>query len=443
MPLDFPRTSSSAVAEGARRGPRNDFQREARRRERRERLVARAAGTSQFSARVASAMRIRKRHIAFAWGPATDRALALHRGPAGGRRRGASEGGRGRVCFERLALRERARGGAARRRERMAQRLARATLHARPRGAARIQRRRAALEPGRAAGGYDVELSSDGARWRVAAPGDAGGGGLDALLPAGNARPVSFACGCRGGPGRRRRSARVWRSDLALGGHDRMPSSRDARARRRAGAYPARLLGRADLLDAGRGRRRGARSGLLSEDGALEADAGERGRRADAAPTEGLVTWADVRPRTARRRLPCRFRRCVASPRRRRVARDRLRRRRSRRMRSSWRDTPSRTSGAPRKITLVLAVRPLQVNPPAQFLEFPRRRGVRRSRWHVDGKAVADRRLRRVLTRSPRPTRRSRRRSNGAPARSCCRADVAIRRRPRVVDARVACRRRR
>ncbi|HTS22179.1 MAG TPA: discoidin domain-containing protein [Casimicrobiaceae bacterium] len=212
---------------------------------------------------------------------------------------------------------------------------------------------------------YDVLLSRDGERWRTVKSVLDGSGGPDAMaLPDSEARFVRLML--RSGPGAGYALAEVEVEDLAFGASPNAFVTALARDLPR-GTYPRGFSGEQPYwtvvgIDGGHA------SGLLSEDGALEVHAGGFSIEPFVVSSGQVSTWADVEHAhsLADGYLPM--------------------------PRATWQDprwrltvdafaegTPERSSlvaryrlanrtSAPLELTLALAVRPFQVNPPAQFL---------------------------------------------------------------------------
>jgi hypothetical protein len=313
-------------------------------------------------------MKLRRRHIDFAWGPTADRTLRQTRSIefviAAGQNEGS--GGRGSLCVARLELAERAPDPTPwpePRRDARGTTLDLDFLHARefngvalrwPAGAPRK------LD-------YTLLASDDGRRWRRLRSVTGSDGGLDAIhLPESEARLLRVQTRTKQAPlpTLELRDATQWpdfNAVLAELAHD---------ARR--GDLPRAFLGEQNYwglvgVDGG-----GERSALLSEDGAIEI--GRGGFSVDPAlQIDGgrPVTWADVSPTQSLRDgylpLPAVHWRheaftldieAVADG-----ARDAPQ--------ALARYTLTNLSDQPRRFTLLLSVRPWQVNPPQQFLTTP------------------------------------------------------------------------
>jgi hypothetical protein len=321
-------------------------------------------------------MKLRRRHIDFAWGPTADRTLRQTRYVefviAAGQNEGS--GGRGSLCVARLELAERtpdpwpwpvprqhARGGT----------LDLDFLHTRefnglalrwPAGASRT------LD-------YALLASDDGRRWRHLRSVEGSDGGLDAIwLPESEARHlrVQLATSTQ----RKRGQKPMPLPSLALRDAAQWPDfnavlaelARDAHQ----GELPRAFLGQQNYwalvgVDGG-----GERSALMSEDGAIEIGRGGFSIEPAVLVDGGRpLTWADVEPTQTLRDgylpLPTVHWRHEAFTLDIEAAAD------------GERDAPQalarytllNRSDRPRRFTLLLALRPWQVNPPQQFLTTP------------------------------------------------------------------------
>lgn len=229
--------------------------------------------------------------------------------------------------------------------------------------------------PGRHASAYAVQLSDDARQWRVAREVRGGDGGADWIrLEESEARYLRITP--QAGPGRRVALAEVEVQPLAFGASGNAFVAAVAEEQRR-GYYPRSFIGEQNywtLLATAEG----GESGLIDEGGAIEVKRG--GFSVEPFVVEGgeLVSWADVEPRqTLRggdlpiatvewRRPDWRLAITGFAEKDRLIARYRL----------------SNSGSVPRDLALVLAVRPFQVNPPQQFLNI--RGGVSRietMRW--------------------------------------------------------------
>jgi F5/8 type C domain len=337
-------------------------------------------------------MKLRRRHIDFAWGPTADRTLRQTRVVefviAAGQNEGS--GGRGTLCVARLELNERApdptpwpepqrnvRGGT----------LDLDFLHARefngvtlrwPAGAPR------ALD-------YSLLASDDGRRWKRLRTITGSDGGLDTIwLPESEARHLRVQT--RGAkpttrPALELRDAAQWpdfNASLA-------ELARDARA----GDLPRAFLGQQNYwalvgVDGG-----GERSALLSEDGAIEIGRGGVSVEPAVQIDGGApLTWTDVEPTQSLRDgylpLPAVHWRHETFTLDIEAAADGERNA----PQALARYTLTNSTDKPRRFTLLLGVRPWQVNPPQQFLTTPGGSSpVRELAWADGVLAVNGRRL--------------------------------------------------
>lgn len=325
--------------------------------------VNRPNSTATTLPRSLGEVKLRRRHIDFAWGPATDRSLRqtqfIEWVVAAGR-----EGGQGSLCVARLSLAERAPDPAI---WPEPQRRVQPGALLLDLGAPREFNGLALRWPGAARQlDYDVAASDDGRTWRSLRRVRGSDGGLDALfLPESEARHLRITLP-RGvaAPAVTLRSAAEW-PDL-----NRVLASQAAELPR--GDLPRAFVGEQNYwtlvgVDGG-----GARSGLLSEDGAIEIGRGGFSIEPSVQLADGRrVTWADVQQRHSlpEGHLPL--------------------------PRVHWQheafalevqaaaDGPAEmpqllaryilrnTSPRPQVYTLMLALRPWQVNPPQQFLNTP------------------------------------------------------------------------
>lgn len=335
-------------------------------------------------------VRIKQRHVEFAWGPTRDRTLrhaaAIELVVAAGR-----DGGRGSVYVSQLALRElpdeppvappplvRASsslpGAAASR----ALDGSVATAWESDPAAGPAQTLTVDFQRPRELGGlvvrwgtpayatrYDVELSDDGVRWRTVRRIVAGRGGSDAVwLPEAETRWLRLAL--HDGPRRTYALAELEIKDLAFGASANAFFQALARAAPR-GTYPRGMSGEQTAWTVV-GIDGGAESGLLSEDGALEVARGGFSIEPFVVEEARVVGWADVEPHPflvddylpipgVAWRQPSWELRVTAfaagsREQSRLVARYEVR----------------NLTGDTLPLHLVLAVRPFQVNPPSQFL---------------------------------------------------------------------------
>ena len=308
-------------------------------------------------------LRMRRRHVEFAWGPITDRTLRrtqdLEFVVAAGR-----EGGRGSLCVARITLNERAPDPATWPQARETAKGQTLDIDWQvPREfnglALRWPAHRRDLD-------YDVQASDDGRRWRVLRRVRGSDGGLDALYtPESEARHLRVrVLRGEGLPKVELRSAAQWRHFNAVLAELGENTPR--------GDLPRAFIGEQNYwtlvgVDGG-----GERSALLSEDGALEV--GRGGFSVEPAvqvEDERRLTWADVAVEQSLREgylpLPTVHWRYSAFTLEVQAAAD------------GPRDAPEllaryrlRNAGdRARTFTLMLAVRPWQVNPPQQFLATP------------------------------------------------------------------------
>lgn len=335
-------------------------------------------------------MRFKRRHVEFAWGPAADRELrhtatlelVVARGQGGGK---------GSVCFEQLAFRElptasstpptpvlRATSSLAPTTPALALDGSRDTAWRSDPAAGSEQiltvdfrepRELGALVvrwlPDLHASRYDIEFSDDGTQWRTVRRVANGNGGTDPhLLTESQTRHLRLRL--LDGPAKAYGLAELDVKDLAFGASPNAFFAALAKDAPR-GHYPRGFAGEQSYWTVV-GINGGTAHGLLSEDGALEP-----GPRAPALEPfllteDGLVTWADVSLEhslqddylpipTVTWRTPDLALHVTAFG-------------IGGRERSSLvsRYRVENLSPRPRVVTLVLAVRPFQVNPPTQFL---------------------------------------------------------------------------
>jgi hypothetical protein len=334
-------------------------------------------------------LRIRRRHVSFAWGPAKDHELGHTQEVQFAVAR--EEGGAGRVCFDRLELRERAPTPA-----NVATPRAEATSQTGD-GEARLAfdgDRRTAWRsdpatgaeqaftvdlgamrefgglvlrwlPGFEAKRYDIELSEDGEEWRHERSVLEGGVGMHAIrLPDAEARFIRLRL--HAGAATSYALAELEVRDLDFGASANGFIAALAREAPR-GHYPRGFSGE-QVYWTVVGVDGGPESALLSEDGALEPRRGVPAIEPFLLDESGLSTWADVAtehslaagylpiPSVTWRRANVALQVTAfgvgSGDRSQVIARYRVENR----------------GGAARTVRLVLAVRPYQVNPPAQFL---------------------------------------------------------------------------
>jgi hypothetical protein len=318
-------------------------------------------------------MKLRRRHIDFAWGPTADRTLRQTRVIefviAAGQNEGS--GGRGSLCVARLELGERAPDPSPwpePHRSVRANTLNLDFLHVRefnglalrwPAGAPRT------LD-------YELQASDDGRRWRRLRTVAGSDGGLDAIwLPESEARHLRVQMRVQ-----RRGAKPTTLPTLELRDATQWPDFNAALAElaldARPGHMPRAFLGQQNYwalvgVDGG-----GERSALLSEDGAIEIGRGgfsiEPAVQIDGGPP---LTWADVQATQMLRDgylpLPAVHWRHEAFTLDIETAADGARDA----PQALARYTLDNRTDRPRRFTLLLGVRPWQVNPPQQFLTTP------------------------------------------------------------------------
>jgi len=325
--------------------------------------------------------RFRSRHIQFAWGPTVDR--SLHRTQfvefvvAAGR-----GGGKGALCVARLSLQERAPDPQPWPEARVISTPGRTSFDfglAREFNGVTLQ-----WPAGAKSLDYDLQASDDGRAWRTLRRVRGSDGGLDALfLPESETRHLRVAL--------RRGSARpqlTLKSAADWPDFNRVLATLAADAPR--GELPRAFLGQQNYwtlvgVDGG-----GQRSALLSEDGALEVGRGGYSLEPAVLLGDGTrVTWADVMITHTlsedRLPLPAVHWQHPAFSLDVEAAAD------------GPRDAPQmlgrytlhNRSTRAQRLTLQLALRPWQVNPPQQFLSTPGGASpVQTLRWDGQGLAV-------------------------------------------------------
>jgi hypothetical protein len=361
-------------------------------------------------------VRIKKRHIEFAWGPSKERTLrhaaTIEFVVAAGR-----GGGRGSVYVSQLALRElpdesavvsppvvRASSSLPGAEASLALDGAVATAWKSDPAAGSAQVLTIDFHRPREFGGlavrwlthahasrYDVEFSDDGVRWRTVRRVVDGRGGPDALfLPEAETRFLRLAL--HDGPARAYGLAELEIKDLAFGGSPNAFFQALARESPR-GTYPRGFSGEQTAwtlvgIDGGED------SGLLSEDGALETSKGGFSIEPFVVADSRVISWADVEARQflVDRYLPipgvtwrqARWELRVSAfasgsrGKSRLVARYEVR----------------NLTGHTLPLHLVLAVRPFQVNPPSQFLNtVGGASAIRHIKWDGGTLLVNDRRV--------------------------------------------------
>jgi F5/8 type C domain len=363
-------------------------------------------------------VKIKKRQIEFAWGPTPDRALK-HSAALELVLKAGSGGGRGSVCFDQLSFRElpaettspptpvlqatSAQPGAE-----PAYVLdgALSTAWKSNPAAGAEQMLTVDFQQPREFGGlvlhwldnafasrYDVEFSEDGSHWRTVRTVVDGNGGRDALyLPESETRFLRLVL--HDGPARAYGLAEIDVKDLAFGASPNAFFEAIAREAPR-GHFPRGFSGEQSYWTVV-GIDGGAEEGLLSEDGALEV--GKAGFSIEPFVLTGseLLTWADVRARHAlldaylpiptvawqHRELAFQTTAFATGS--------------TERSRLIVSYDVQNLSERPQTVTLVLAVRPFQVNPPSQFLNTPG--GVSPIRELVwDGEVVSVNGVRRIF----------------------------------------------
>jgi hypothetical protein len=329
-------------------------------------------------------VKIRRRQIEFAWGPASDRTLRQTQFVefviAAGR-----DGGRQSLCVAKLTLAERApdpqpwpqptlKTGA--------RTLAIDYGHAREFNGVALRWPAAARTLD-----YEVQASDDGRRWRVLRRVRGSDGGLDALfLPETEARHLRI-----------RWSRPVARPDIELRSAAEWPTLNAVLASLAAdaprGDLPRAFVGEQNYwtlvgVDGG-----GGRSALISEDGALEIGRGGYSLEPSVRLDDGTrITWAGVaitqRLRDGYLPLPAVHWQHAAFTLDIEAAADGPGDAPELLARYVLRNTDART----RTFTLMLALRPWQVNPPQQFLATPGgASAVRSLRWRGEALAVGER----------------------------------------------------
>jgi F5/8 type C domain len=244
---------------------------------------------------------------------------------------------------------------------------------------------------------YDVGFSDDGSHWRTVRTVVDGNGGRDPLyLPESETRFLRLVL--HDGPAHAYGLAEIDVKDLAFGSSPNAFFEAIAREAPR-GYFPRGFSGEQSYWTVV-GVDGGAEKGLLSEDGALEVGQAGFSIEPFVLTESELLTWADVRPRPAllEAYLPMptiawqhkelafqatAF--ATGSPERSQLV-------------TSY--ELRNLSTLPQTVTLVLAVRPFQVNPPSQFLNTPG--GVSPIRALVwDGEAVSVNGTRRIFPLAP------------------------------------------
>ena len=355
-------------------------------------------------------VKFKRRHVEFAWGPTPDRtlkhsaAIELVLSAGGG-------GGRGSVCFDRLSFRElpppmtsypapvlRATSAQPGAEASLALDGELSTAWKSDPAAGAEQTLTLDFQQPHEFGGmvlhwladayasrYDVEFSDDGSHWRTVRTVVDGNGGRDPLyLPESETRFLRLVL--HDGPARAYGLAEIDVKDLAFGASPNAFFQAVAREAPR-GYFPRGFSGEQPYWTVV-GVDGGAEEGLLSEDGAVEV--GKSGFSIEPFVLRGaeLLTWADVQarhsllegylpiPTAAWQHKELAFQVTAfatgSAERSQLIARYEVR----------------NLSDLPQVVTLVLAVRPFQVNPPMQFLNTPGGVSpIRELAW--DGEAVA------------------------------------------------------
>ncbi|TFW13929.1 discoidin domain-containing protein [Duganella callida] len=349
-------------------------------------------------------VRIKKRQIAFAWGPAKDRNLT-HADRVEFVVSAGNGGGKGSVYIRQLSIRELPPPPAA-----WPQPVASASAgdgalavdgksSTAWRSLAGEQQLLIDLGAAREFGGlllhwqgrrhasrYDVALSDDGAEWRTVRRVVDGNGGDDPLrLPESEARYIRLSL--HAGPGDGYALTEVELKDLAYGATPNQFLSAVATTAPR-GLYPRGFSGQQPYwtlvgVDGG-----GGHSALISEDGALESRQGGYSLEPFVRDGGKLHTWADVKISQSLKDgylpLPTVTWTHAAWTLSVTAAADGAPG--ASQLLASY--TLKNRTAMPRKLTLVLAARPFQVNAPRQFLNTPGGYSeIRDLRW--DGKALA------------------------------------------------------
>jgi hypothetical protein len=336
---------------------------------------------------------IKKRHIEFAWGPTQDRTLthaaALELVISAGR-----SGGRGWVEFDELTIRELPPAPAMPPKPTA---VASSALAGAAPGLAVDGRADTAWRSDPASGAaqsltldlghvnefgglilrwqagahavrYDVELSEDGVAWRQVRQVTEGNGGRDALLlPESEARFLRLIL--HEGPGAGYALSELEVEDLAFGATPNAFIQALAQESPR-GHHPRGLSGE-QIYWTIVGIDGGSQNGLLSEDGALEVAKGGFSIEPFVVSGSQVTTWADVQiSQSLRERyLPIPSVTWRHPQWQMQVTAFASGTRTRSQLAASY--TITNTSDQALALTLVLAVRPFQVNPPAQFLNQP------------------------------------------------------------------------
>ncbi len=330
-------------------------------------------------------IRIKKRQIEFAWGPTDDRTLRRFASIEFVISAGA-EGGSGKLWFDELSLKTVVRPTltASPTVEATTGTNAAAVLDGKPETAWRSARTpnkpqsmtidlQAIQEfggieidwlPDLHAPRYSLELSSDGEQWQTVREVTAGSGGPDShLLPESEARWIRLSIP---DPGRPVSISEIHVRDLAFGASPNVFLQELAKRTQR-GCYPRAYYDEQSYwtivgIDADR------EEGLFSEDGAIEARKGGFSVEPFIRQGDRLLTWADasITQSLADGYLPVPSVYWRLGDLSLEVTALGAGDKGSAHTRVTYR--VRNDAGAPNKLTLALAVRPLQVNPPAQFL---------------------------------------------------------------------------
>jgi F5/8 type C domain len=336
-------------------------------------------------------VRIKKRHIEFAWGPTKDRTLrhaaAIEFVVAAGR-----DGGHGSVYVSQLGLREmpetvavpapvvRASSSLPGAEASRALDGSVATAWKSDPAAGPIQDLTIDFQRPREFGGltvrwlaetyasrYDVQFSDDGTRWRTVRRVVGGRGGPDAVfLPEAETRFLRLAL--HDGPAHAYGLAELEIRDLAFGASPNAFFQAVAHDWPR-GAYPRGVSGEQTAWTIV-GVDGGDESGLLSEDGALEVAKGSFSIEPLVVADSGVASWADVETRQSLvdNYLPMPAVTWRRNPWELRVAAFASGSRGNARLIARY--TVRNLTAQTLPLQLVLAVRPFQVNPPSQFLNL-------------------------------------------------------------------------
>lgn len=222
---------------------------------------------------------------------------------------------------------------------------------------------------GREARRYDVQFSDDGRHWRTVRRVRDGNGGTDPLLlTESHTRYVRLAM--HDGPAAAYGLSEIEVKPLAWGATPNRFFAKMARSARR-GLYPRGFSGQQAYwtivgVDGG-----GAHAALIDEDGAVELGRGAASLEPFLMADGHLLTWADVHATQALAEdyLPMPRVSWQADGIALHVTAFAAGNPRTSRLHTGY--TVENRTDRPRRVTLALAVRPFQVNPPAQFLNTP------------------------------------------------------------------------